>query len=143
MQGHILIIDDDGDSRALLGSILEHLGLSTAMASNGAEGLEGVEKQRPDLIILDLMMPRMSGFEMLTRLRQQVDPPIPVVIMSSLATPSYDMHRLPGVVGTLQKGNFTMKDVREMVERILGTGEASEAQPPGGKPQATPGPSTE
>jgi CheY-like chemotaxis protein len=130
MPGHILVIDDDLDARTLLRGMLEHLDYSVATAGNGVEGLEEIGKQLPNLIILDLMMPRMSGFEMMGRLRGQSSSPIPIVIMSSLATPSTQMDKLPGVVGALQKGNFTMNDLKALVAKIIGDGESSEDPPP-------------
>ena len=119
MVGHILIIDDDQNSRALLKGMLEHLGHTAATAGNGVEGLEEIAKQRPDLILLDLMMPRMSGFELMGHLRGQSPEPIPIVIMSSLATPSGQMDRLPCVIGALRKGSFSMQDVQAIVNKVL------------------------
>jgi diguanylate cyclase len=124
MPSHILVIDDDLDARTLLRGMLEHLGYTVATGGNGVEGLDEIAKQPPDLIILDLMMPRMSGFEMMGRLRGQGGNPVPIVIMSSLATPSTQMDRLPGVVGAIQKGNFTMSDLRALIAKVLDDGEA-------------------
>jgi CheY-like chemotaxis protein len=127
MPSHILVIDDDTDARTLLRGMLEHLGYSVATAGNGVEGLEEIAKQTPDLIILDLMMPRMSGFEMMGKLRgSQSINPIPIVIISSLATPGAQMDRLPGVVGALQKGNFKMNDLKALIAKLLGDGEAKD-----------------
>lgn len=119
MVGHILIIDDDQNSRTMLKTMLEHLGYSTATAGNGVEGLEEIARQQPDLILLDLMMPRMSGFELMGSLRGQSPTPIPIVIMSSLATPSTQMDRLPGVIGALRKGSFSIQDVQAIVQKAL------------------------
>jgi CheY-like chemotaxis protein len=127
MAGHILVIDDDADARTLLQGMLEHLGYTVATAGNGVEGLEEIAKQTPDLIVLDLMMPRMSGFEMMGKLRgSQSINPIPIVIMSSLATPSTQMDKLPGVVGALQKGSFKMNDLKALIAKLLGDGEAKD-----------------
>ena len=129
MPSHILVIDDDADARMLLRGMLEHLGYSVATASNGVEGLEEISKQTPNLLILDLMMPRMSGFEMMGRLRGQGLDSVPIVIMSSLATPSTQMDKLPGVVGAIQKGSFTMNDLKALVAKVLGDGETKEEPP--------------
>jgi CheY-like chemotaxis protein len=130
MPSHILVIDDDSDARTLLRGMLEHLGYTVATAGNGVEGLEEIAKQMPDLLILDLMMPRMSGFEMMGRLRGQSSNPLPIVIMSSLATPSTQMDKLPGVVGAVQKGNFTMNDLKALIAKVLGDGELKEDAAP-------------
>lgn len=129
MTGHILIIDDDHNSRTMLKTMLEHLGYTTATAGNGIEGLEEIAKQRPDLILLDLMMPRMSGFELMGSLRGQAPQPIPIVIMSSLATASTQMERLPGVIGALRKGSFSIQDVQAIVQKALPPAPDSDSEP--------------
>jgi DNA-binding response OmpR family regulator len=59
----ILIIDDNPQSIKLLGNILDSKGYSTAVAMNGTEALKFLENEIPDLILLDIMMPGMDGFE--------------------------------------------------------------------------------
>jgi CheY-like chemotaxis protein len=65
--GKILIVDDEVHIRMLLVQALEELedahGVSILTASNGAEGLELIRSERPDLVFLDIMMPRMNGYE--------------------------------------------------------------------------------
>ncbi len=67
MAGKILIVDDEVHIRMLLVQALEELedahGVSILTASNGAEGLELIRSERPDLVFLDIMMPRMNGYE--------------------------------------------------------------------------------
>ncbi len=67
MAGKILIVDDEVHIRMLLVQALEELedahGVSILTASNGAEGLELIRNERPDLVFLDIMMPRMNGYE--------------------------------------------------------------------------------
>jgi adenylate cyclase len=85
----ILIIDDDPFNVDFLEQELADLGYSTGSASNGAQGLEMVHQHKPDLVLLDIMMPVMDGFSVLSRLK--ADPQtrgIPVVIVSALG----DMH---------------------------------------------------
>jgi PAS domain S-box-containing protein len=82
----VLVVDDEADSRALLRHTLEELGCRVVTARDGVEGLEVARAERPDLITLDLMMPRMTGWEMLRALRD--DPQVrhvPVVVVSILA----------------------------------------------------------
>jgi len=85
----VLVVDDEEDSRTLLRLALEELGCRVLMARDGAEGLEVARSHGPDLITLDLMMPGMSGWEMLRGLRD--DPglrDIPVVVVSLVADES-------------------------------------------------------
>jgi CheY-like chemotaxis protein len=80
----LLIVDDEVAILEALMDILSVEGYEVATAANGAEGLQQVGRDRPDLILLDLMMPVMDGQEMLRRLKD--DPAlrtIPVVVMSA------------------------------------------------------------
>lgn len=65
----ILVVDDEADSRTLLQHLLEEFGCTVFTAEDGIEGIDEARKHRPDLITVDLMMPRMSGWEMLKVLR--------------------------------------------------------------------------
>ena len=80
----LLIVDDEVAILEALTDILSVEGYEVATAANGAEGLKQVHENRPDLILLDLMMPVMDGQEMLRRMKE--DPglrAIPVVVMSA------------------------------------------------------------
>jgi len=71
MAEKILIVDDDIDTLKLVGLMLERQGYSIAVASNGALGLNKAAAERPDLILLDVMMPDMDGYEVTRRLRSE------------------------------------------------------------------------
>jgi DNA-binding response OmpR family regulator len=79
---HVLIVDDDRDMAKLLTEVLKDQGYRTTVARDGNEGLAIAESKSPDLIVLDIMMPRRSGFLVLERLRQMLGEPIPVVILT-------------------------------------------------------------
>ena len=81
----ILLIEDNRDYAAMLQSNLEQEGYDVAVAASGVEGLEEAKARRPDLIILDLMLPAMSGFTVLQRLRDEGHHN-PVLIMTALGT---------------------------------------------------------
>jgi DNA-binding response OmpR family regulator len=66
----ILVIDDSGTSQIMARMLLASLSVSIETAKDGVEGLEQAEKVRPDLILLDIVMPRMDGFETCKRLRE-------------------------------------------------------------------------
>lgn len=79
----MLVVEDDADCRAMLEHALTFEGFHVVCASNGREGLALAHEQRPGVILLDLMMPVMSGYEF--RLNQQKDPSladIPIVCIS-------------------------------------------------------------
>ena len=69
----ILIVDDNSDNRSVIINMLEPIGFELQSASNGQQGLEQATKFRPDLIITDLMMPVMDGFEMTQQLRKSAE----------------------------------------------------------------------
>jgi PAS domain S-box-containing protein len=82
----VLVIDDEKDSRVLMSHYLQEFGCRVITAPNGEEGIDAAREHNPDLITLDLMMPGMTGWEVLKRLK--ADPElrhIPVVIVSIVA----------------------------------------------------------
>jgi CheY-like chemotaxis protein len=80
----ILVVEDDGDIRECYQSLLERAGYRVATAENGKEALDQLKRQRPALILLDLMMPVMSGPEFLEILRaDSSSAEIPVLIVSA------------------------------------------------------------
>jgi CheY-like chemotaxis protein len=78
---HILIIDDDGLFRSMLGATLLQFGHTVAEAGNGAEGLKLCQRTKPDLIITDLVMPEMDGFEVLMNFARHT-PRAKILVMS-------------------------------------------------------------
>jgi len=81
----ILLIEDNRDFAATLSANLEREGYTVSVAPTGVEGLEMAKQSHPDLIILDLMLPAMSGFTVLQRLRDE-GRDAPVLIMTALGT---------------------------------------------------------
>ena len=79
---HILIVDDDHEMARILSAAFEDAGYATTIAQDGNEGLAVAETKTPDLIVLDIMMPRRSGFLVLERLLQILEDPIPVIIVT-------------------------------------------------------------
>jgi two-component system phosphate regulon response regulator PhoB len=86
MSKKILIVDDEPDIITFVGAVLEENGYASLSAKDGVEGLEVLRKERPDLVLLDLMMPKKSGITMFQELRK--DPTmsdIPVVIVTGIS----------------------------------------------------------
>ncbi|MDR7038990.1 PAS domain S-box-containing protein [Methylobacterium sp. BE186] len=83
VEGRVLVVDDDADARARLRRTLARDGWSVAEAENGAAGLERFDAERPNLILLDLMMPEMDGFGFLRALRARADGNVPVVVLTA------------------------------------------------------------
>jgi CheY-like chemotaxis protein len=86
-----LIVDDETDKRLLLAFALENEGYEVFTAEDGVVGLAAVEAHQPDLVVTDVMMPRMDGFEMMRRLRSNPQTRfIPVIIQSAARAEARD-----------------------------------------------------
>ena len=72
MADRILIIEDDPDVLESVSSLLSGSGYALLTATNGRQGLETAQKERPDLILTDLMLPQLNGYEVCTMLKQDV-----------------------------------------------------------------------
>jgi len=86
MPKKILIVDDEQDHRTYLGTVLEENGYTSVSAKDGVEGIDLLRKEKPDLVLLDLMMPRKSGITMFQELRK--DPSmshVPVVVVTGVS----------------------------------------------------------
>jgi len=81
-QRRILVVDDEDNLRTMLAAALKFEGYQVVQAANGSEGLRSVKEQRPDLIVLDVMMPELDGFGMLKRLRDAGDR-TPVIFLTA------------------------------------------------------------
>lgn len=129
---NVLIIEDDRFLSPLLRSRLEKEGLSVRQAFDGEEALRILEGIRPEVIILDLIMPRISGLELLETLSS--DPQynqIPVIIMSNLSQDSdVDKAKALGAVGYFVKVHASLDEIIALVKKLIVPGVA----PAGGQP---------
>ncbi|MES1228463.1 MAG: response regulator, partial [Armatimonadota bacterium] len=98
----VLIVDDDPESRLLIRTILEAEGCQVAEAENGLAAIEFIESERPSLVLLDLMMPVMDGFEFTELVRQRPEwRTIPIVVMTAQDLDHEERTRLNGYVETI------------------------------------------
>lgn len=82
----ILVVDDHEQNLELIQAYLEDVGCGVTSATDGVEALESVERQAPDLIVLDVMMPRMSGFQVCQKIKANpATRDIPVVMVTALS----------------------------------------------------------
>jgi CheY-like chemotaxis protein len=139
MSGYVLVVDDDPDVRRLVSDVLDVMGVERREAANGQQALDLVQENTPTLIILDLMMPVMDGFTMIARLHgNPVSRKIPVILLSAIADNEPHMRRLPGVVGVLRKGSFSLRDLSAMVTQILNLEGVTLGRTATGSPVASP-----
>jgi PAS domain S-box-containing protein len=119
--GQILIVEDDVATRKILRRILEKQGWAVTEADSGRTALEKLEIARPDLILLDLMLPDMDGFELIGELRKSHSrDPIPIVAITGKDLTPAESQQLNGYVArVLQKGVYScdtlLRDVRSIV----------------------------
>ena len=82
----VMIVDDDDSVRDLLECVVKKEGFKVATAADGEEGLNKIQALRPDLILLDLMLPRYGGFEVLRQLQSGDTAGIPIIIITGRYT---------------------------------------------------------
>ena len=116
----ILIVDDDPQNIRLVKAMLKPFNMEVMVADGGKAGLELALKKKPDLIILDLMMPDVDGFEVVSNLRE--DPAasqIPILIYTAKNITSEDRERLQGnIQSIIQKGDFGKDRFLEMINNL-------------------------
>ena len=120
----VLIVDDDPAARAVVRRVLERDSWIVSEADNGRRALESVGRSVPDLIVLDLMMPEMDGFEFVTELRRsEAGRRIPVVVVTAKEITAEDHARLNGQVRRIfSKGSFSREELTAELRRALETG---------------------
>jgi DNA-binding response OmpR family regulator len=120
MAHKIAIIEDDEFLRSLTVSKLEKAGFTVVTAGNGEEGISLVRKEHPDLLILDLMLPTMSGFEVLESIRKDTEVAATKVIVFSNLGEESDIKKAEALKASdyLIKANFTLDEVIEKVQKL-------------------------
>jgi CheY-like chemotaxis protein len=115
----ILVVEDDPLEREMLLRILETQGWAAVAVENGRAAIERISQQPPDLILLDLLLPQMDGFEFLDRLRQ-MGSTVPTIAITALDLTSADLQRLDGYVQqVLQKGTYSRDELLQHVQYLL------------------------
>ena len=120
--GEILVVEDDEPTRSLMRRTLESSGWSVATAVDGQEAMEIVAERPPQVVLLDLMMPRMDGFEFLTRIRADDEfPELPVIVVTAKELTSQDRDDLDGeVVDIVQKGAYNTDELLDQIQQLTG-----------------------
>ena len=79
----ILIVEDDKELAKITELELLHEGFTVIKAEDGREGLEQIKKENPDMVLLDVMLPRLSGLEVLRKIRREMDSELPVILVTA------------------------------------------------------------
>jgi signal transduction histidine kinase/CheY-like chemotaxis protein len=123
----LVAIDDDPVDLDLLEAVLGSGGWRVVRAAGGEEGLRAVRRERPAVVVLDLLMPDVDGFEVVEKLR--ADPlvgDVPILVLTSKEMTRADHERLAGQISHLvQKGTFPQADLVDLVSRVAASKEAA------------------
>lgn len=119
---HILLVEDDMISVRELGVHLREAGYRISFSLDGSIGLQLLEKEKPDLVVLDLVMPIMDGFAFLKEMNSKPDlARIPVLILSGMDLDAEQTSRLPAnVKGVLIKGNIRENQLLDTIRDVVG-----------------------
>lgn len=118
----ILCIEDEQALQKAMGDILTSEGYKSISALNGEIGLQLAKKEKPDLILLDLILPKKDGFEVLQALKEDKETEnIPVIVLTNLEQMK-DIDRVIKLGGTnyLIKSNYTLEEVLRKIKKALG-----------------------
>ncbi|HAI69353.1 MAG TPA: hypothetical protein DCM38_07955, partial [Gammaproteobacteria bacterium] len=126
----VMVVEDDVINRELVAKIIKQEGWRVFKAENGRVALEHLEDKKPALILLDLLMPEMDGFEFVAHLRQNPKwRNIPVVVLTSTKLSTADQARLQGYVETIfQKESYNRDDLLELIQKQVATAAQSHLQ---------------
>src|SRR6516225_4052861 len=120
---HVLVVEDDAVQRERMLGWLEGPQWTVREAENGREALKRIQESKPDVILLDLMMPEMDGFAVVAALQKEAGwRDIPVIVITSLDLDAKDRERLnAGVQFVLVKETFQPADLVERIRRLAQT----------------------
>lgn len=125
----IVLIEDDREIQTTLRTVLTGAGYNVSVASNGADGQRLIQGETPDLVITDMMMPRMGGFPVLEYLKTLDDPPPVIMITANEGGRHKAYAEMLGAVGYLRKP-FAMDVLLETVRQALEPAEEADEEKP-------------
>jgi diguanylate cyclase (GGDEF)-like protein/PAS domain S-box-containing protein len=115
----VLVVDDDNITTTILSRMLENHAKHILIATNGEEGLETFLRTRPDIVLSDINMPKMSGLEMVAKIRE-VDPSVKIAIFTNFDNKSYLLDAIRYGVNQFFSKPFEKKHFTEVIERLCG-----------------------
>lgn len=120
-QNKILIIEDDKSLIKALGIAFSVADFSVTTVSNGLEALDKIKRSKPDVILLDILMPKLNGFSFLEQIRQNEKiKDIPVIIFSNYGGDEYiKKGQQLGVIEYIEKTSITMSELTEKIKKYF------------------------
>jgi CheY-like chemotaxis protein len=139
----VLVVDDIPENRAVVVDLLVSLGFEVIEAANGEDGLEMAQRLRPDLILMDIAMPKLDGLEVTRRLRQQPDfGEVPIIALSASVSESDSEQCLAAGMNAFIPKPLEVDKLLEQIESLLGLewihGVTRTEAPPAEEPVETP-----
>jgi DNA-binding response OmpR family regulator len=125
MSASILLIEDDRDISTTVQAALRAAGFEVRAANNGLDGKRLIAEKRPDLVVTDMMMPKMGGFPILEHLKDMSDPPKVIMITANEGGRHKAYAEMLGVTDYLRKP-FAMDALVDSVKRALAAPAAEE-----------------
>jgi DNA-binding response OmpR family regulator len=124
--GSVLVVDDDGDVRALVAELLTRAGYEVNQAPNGREALKMLFDERPDLVLLDINMPELDGWGTLERIRELSD--VPVLMLTALGAELEKVRALRAGADDYVTKPFGRQELLARVESLLRRAPAPEVR---------------
>jgi len=114
------MVDDDLDLCLIFKTVFEHLGYDSVFAVNGAEAVEIATTQKPDLILMDIIMPKMNGYQATRMIRQNPKTrSIPVIAVTALSSSEEREECFKSGCDDYIAKPFTIKDIATRIEKLL------------------------
>ena len=123
----ILIIEDEEAIQSVVKAFLEDEGYNIVLASDGSEGMEKFHEHRPDLILLDLMLPKMNGFSVCEAIRKESQ--VPIIMLTALDDEDSQMKGFDALADDYITKPFSMPVVMKHIEAVLRRAEQGGAAP--------------
>ncbi len=118
----ILFIEAESALQKTFGDVLKQEGYKRASALDGEEGLRLVKSEKPDLVLLDLILPKLNGFDVLKSLKEYPETKdIPIIVLTNLeGTGDVEKALELGATTYLVKANYTLEEVLQKIKKALG-----------------------
>lgn len=122
--GKLVIVEDEESLRVMYATRFKQSGYEVLEASNGADGLKLIRESKPDIVLLDILMPKVSGFDVLRDLKADKDvavSSIPVILLTNLAEDAgFKQGQELGAAGYVMKVNRTPDETVHYVNAVIG-----------------------
>jgi DNA-binding response OmpR family regulator len=121
-QIHVMLVEDDEFLSDIYKKKFEMEGFKITYADNGEKGLEEIKKKKPDIVLLDILMPKMDGFTVLEKLKEdEKTKNIPVILLTNLGQKDdIEKGKEKGAIDYLIKAHFKPSEVVDKIKEVLG-----------------------